>query len=208
MFTVTSLRPDCLHLSKLKAASTSNKNPSFYTTSSYELNITCLEGLPGENICCLKRAHSTYKHSGVGTMIWAPCHSFDHELVCITNYSWGKCEATCFTAKAWPKWGHATGKWKQSNKSTRKWQKKNWCGATFRELCINEHWKPLWSQAVWDKIPPQQQSRADINDFDLLLLKEPLQAAELWVVFRFHSTAERPVKVWPHMNPKPQTNDR
>lgn len=32
---------------------------------------------------------------------WWFGHSFDHELVCITNYSWGKCEATCFTAK----WG-------------------------------------------------------------------------------------------------------
>lgn len=38
-----------------------------------QMNITCLEGLPGGNSCCLKRTHSTYKHSGVGTMIWAPC---------------------------------------------------------------------------------------------------------------------------------------
>lgn len=45
VFTVTSLRPDCLHLSKLKAASTSNKNPPFFTTSSYQSGFCLLHFL-------------------------------------------------------------------------------------------------------------------------------------------------------------------
>lgn len=46
----------------------------------------------------------------------APCsHWVDHEHLSVPDYSRGKCESICVTAKAWLKRAHVTGQWPKAH---------------------------------------------------------------------------------------------